>query len=532
MGVEGAHQLTSDALAADVCIIGAGAAGLALAADLDGSDQQVLVLEAGGATRDLTLEAEAFEVDLVGEPWRNPEPARGRMFGGSTSLWFGRLAIPQPIDFEQRSWVPHSGWPIAYDTLSPFLAAATRLVSGPAVEDFDISRWPATNRTVDTFRGQDDTDLAVFMWAGEPDVGVLTRPALERSRNVRVVLDATVTELVPDSEHRRIERVEARRPDGRTVTITARRVVLAAGGLENPRLLLASTTGRERGLGNEHDLVGRFFMDHPRGQATATVELRDCTPDQIDRVRFMNERTPSPAGPVQLGVTFSVRKQEAEGLLNHVAHAHLSSDAQQSDGYHAVRRLLDRARRRGGGDRRPTGPDVMATLRDAPTLARFALAKARHRVHPTRLLLIDQMEQEPDPDSRVTLDHRSLDRFGLPRLRVDWRIGESTYRSQRVMHETIRDTLARHGLTAFRSDVLDHPERPPELWDMKHPSGTTRMSTDAATGVVDGDGRVHGIANLYVLGSSTFPTVGHHNPTLLILALALRLGAHLRGTSA
>jgi len=527
MAVGGAADVPrADTLTADVCIIGGGAAGLTLAADLDGGAHSVVVLEAGGAHRERAVEEDTFAVEHFGEPWRNPEPARGRSFGGSANLWFGRLAAPQPIDFDSRPWVPASGWPIERATLTPWLREAAHRLRSPAAEHLDIDRWPS-HPTIETFHRRDDTDLAVFAWAGEPDVGGTTRPTLERSTTVRVLLDATVTALVAHQDGRALDHVEVARPDGGRFTVTARAYVLAAGGLENPRLLLASTATGERGLGNDHDLVGRYYMDHPRGEGSAVVDLHGCSDEQLERVRFLGERTPSPVGPVQFGVTFSARKQRDEGLLNHVVHGHLASDEQTSAGHQAARSLLKRVRRR-DGDFGPWTDDVVAVVRDSPALARLAARKLTGRVRPTQLIVIDQMEQEPDRDSRVTVDHRKPDRFGLPRVGVDWHIGESTYRSQTVMHETLRRTLAGVGLTSFRSRVLDCPDEPRELWDMKHPSGTTRMATSPTAGVVDADGRVHGLANLYIVGSSTFPTVGHFNPTLTILALTLRLGDHLR----
>jgi choline dehydrogenase-like flavoprotein len=144
------------------------------------------------------------------------------------------------------------------------------------------------------------------------------------------------------------------------------------------------------------------------------------------------------------------------------------------------------------------------------------------------MYLIDQMEQEPNPESRVTVDWRVKDPLGLPRLQVDWRIGASTYSSQRRMHRMFRDILERFEIRTFRSDVLDRHDEKPMIREMKHPSGTTRMSRSPAEGVVDGDSRVHGVENLYVTGSSTFPTVGHANPTLTIVALAARLADRLR----
>jgi choline dehydrogenase-like flavoprotein len=178
-------------------------------------------------------------------------------------------------------------------------------------------------------------------------------------------------------------------------------------------------------------------------------------------------------------------------------------------------------------ERRALYADLARSARAAPSLVALGMRRAVGRARPTEFIVVDQLEQEPDPASRVTLVPHQFDRFGLPRLRLDWRIGESTRRSQHRMHELVRDRLAAVGITTFTSDVLDHPDEAHDLLDMKHPSGTTRMSVTPRTGVVDPDGRVHGTTNLYVVGSSTFPTSGHFNPTLVIVALAARLADHL-----
>jgi choline dehydrogenase-like flavoprotein len=171
---------------------------------------------------------------------------------------------------------------------------------------------------------------------------------------------------------------------------------------------------------------------------------------------------------------------------------------------------------------------LAALARSGPRLASIAARAAAGRLSFSRFVVIDQMEQEPDPASRIRVNHREKDRFGLPRLELDWRIGDSTYRSMQRMHTFFRDILHRAGIRAFRSQLLARPDVRPTLWDMKHPTGTTRMATLPTAGVVDEDCRVHGVENLFIAGSSVFPTSGHANPTLLLVALAARLAHHIR----
>jgi choline dehydrogenase-like flavoprotein len=126
----------------------------------------------------------------------------------------------------------------------------------------------------------------------------------------------------------------------------------------------------------------------------------------------------------------------------------------------------------------------------------------------------------------VTLGTRR-DRFGLPVARVDWRPAPSDRASIRASQKAVDTALRAAGLGHVEFMLGD--EHPPMLLEGNfHHLGTTRMHTDPARGVVDADCRVHGVRNLYVAGSSVFPTYGCSNPTLTVVALALRLADHLK----
>jgi choline dehydrogenase-like flavoprotein len=510
----------------DICVIGAGAAGITIGRRLERSRHRVLILEAGGFERDLETEHASFSIDVLGNPQPNPEPSRGRLLGGSTNLWFGRIARLDPIDFEKRRWIPSSGWPLTGDDLEPWLVAAADLLRVANFEAIALSAWPP-NPTIDAFSAGQETDLGVFLWADDDAMymGRYHRGLLQSSESVHLMTDATVTDLVPDASNAGIGELAVCGSGGNRFTVKARAVVLAAGGLENPRLLLASTSPSGRGVGNNHDVVGRYYMDHPRGEGLARVSLVGLAPSQLDALRLLGERTRSEYGRVQMRVKFSDGYQRRHELLNHAMHAHFVTGAHGTDGYRSAKRLLNQMRSRPISSRQ-VARDVLQVVKSAPSLISLGVRKVVDRPRATSLVLIDQMEQAPDPESRVTVDHRQRDRFGLPKLQLDWRIGESTYRSQRVMHETMKLVLKRIGITGFFSEVLEH-DTEPELWDMKHPSGTTRMSTSPRTGVVDRSCRVHGLSNLYIVGSSVFPTVGHANPTLTVVALAARLADEL-----
>ena len=529
MNFEQGRQVPTDSvLTADVCVIGSGAAGITLARQLSGSKLRVLIVEAGGLKQDRQTEDDCFKVQHVGVPYRNPIPSRGRWFGGSTNLWFGRIAVPDPIDFEERPWVPNSGWPVSYEQLQPWLHTASEILDVPNFEKIHLANWRA-NPTIDTFVTEGAANLGVFLWARGLTMASEHGRTIKDSANVRVLLEGTAVELVPNPDATLIESLTVAGPSGNRFSIQASTFVLAAGGLENPRLLLASRIRSAQGVGNDRDLVGRFLMDHPRGEGLATVDLRGLSTGQTQRLLLLGEKARTPYGKTQLRLTFPPPMQRDEELLNHSLHAHVVTNAlSDSAAYQGARRLKRRLDGSGAEPGASLREDAVAALKGVPELAQFGVRRAARRARPTELVVIDQMEQEPDALSRVMLDPMHQDRFGLPRLVVDWRISLATYRSQRRMHEMFNEILQGAGIHTFRSQVLDRPGELPELLDMKHPMGTTRMSGSPATGVVDSNCRVHGVSNLYVAGSSVFPTGGHANPTLLIIALAARLADHIQ----
>jgi choline dehydrogenase-like flavoprotein len=151
------------------------------------------------------------------------------------------------------------------------------------------------------------------------------------------------------------------------------------------------------------------------------------------------------------------------------------------------------------------------------------------------LYVVARAEQAPNPASRVMLSEER-DAFGLPRIALDWQLLDVDKRSLKVTMEALDRELRRLSLGRVEPSAwLDEPETPwvADPLVSNHPvggyhhMGTTRMATSPRRGVVDADCRVHGLGNLYVAGSSVFPTGGWANPTLTILALALRLGDHL-----
>lgn len=509
---------------ADVAVVGAGVAGITMARRLLRGGKSVILLESGG------LDYEETTADLnrgrnIGEPYYDLDKARLRFFGGTTAIWGGRCAEMDAIDFEHRPWVEHSGWPFDVEELRPSYEAARRVLDLP-LED------PSASAGVRLLEAMSPDDLAIRCWMFDrrfDRFGYAANKSLVNHPRMTALTHATVREIVPAADCRSIERLEVRVPGGRSVRVRAQTYVLAAGGLENPRLLLASNGVIQAGLGNEHDLVGRFFMEHPHARggrlvgASAWSVLKAFGKRHKGGVQFAPLLTASP------------RLQKEFGLLN---------------------TAVTIAARPPSGGRRPLMKQayLYAKHRTAPTQAGRGVWKMYRRfgremkrvIGPLRpwwrcvsgsseLALVLRAEQAPNPDSRVTLD-TATDATGMPRIKLDWRLQEQDVKSAALLVEALGRETARQGLGevqpapwlregagswVFDPLVSDHPI------GGYHHMGTTRMNDDPRRGVTDRYGRVHGLENLYVAGSSLFPTSGWANPTLTIIALTLRTAERL-----
>ncbi len=519
-------------LDADICVVGAGAAGLTVAAQLDGGTQTVCVVESGGFGPDEDTQS-LYDLDVAGYPVRENFMSRARYFGGTSNLWAGRAMALTPLDFKRRSWVPHSGWPIEYEEVERYYPAAARILGLPTREALEavLARTrvhPAERQLIDNA----DLQPNLSSWARCPlRFGKAFRRRLQASRNISVCLNASVTGLELNASGTLVESCTAATLGGGTVRVRARRFVLACGGMETARLLLASRSVVPAGVGNQHDAVGRYYMDHPRA---VYGRVQFSAPQKLPGLLGVSLAD----GMAQIGLQLRDEVQEREGLLN----SYVTLERQWSDrtarayqsfvhsakimlraGYAGKRLSLSRPRL-------AKVPELIYLLapRELMPHALYRVArqvKERMSAGVTDLVVVNYCEQVPNPQSRVSLG-RERDRLGMPRLVLDWKVGQQETDTMLRLHQLLDGHLRRAGLGRldYGAATLDDLR----YSDASHHLGTTRMSADPRDGVVDEHCRVHDVANLFIAGSGVFPTAGHANPTLTIVALAIRLAEHLK----
>ncbi|MBK8307476.1 MAG: GMC family oxidoreductase [Gammaproteobacteria bacterium] len=534
MAIIRANQLADGAtLDADICIVGAGAAGITLARALEKSGFRICLLESGDYHPDEKVQS-LYDLQNEGYPIRENFMSRARYFGGSCNLWAGRNMRMSRIDFLKRDWVPNSGWPLSYEELEPYYQHAERVLGVPAFSRFTaVDAVPHIEPREKQLFVAEELDPTVALWGIKPmRFGKVNKTALRRSRSIDVYLNANVTEIVPTPDGCAVEHLAVRTLEGKQLTARARTFVLASGGLENARLLLVSRRQHPQGLGNHHDVVGRYFLDHPRA-----IHGRIRVNDSVSLPCLTG--IPLADGKFQLGIALSEQEQRKARVLNSYVSLEpaLSEMAEKQygrsinvmkvllrHGYAGKRTSLSRIDTSGARDLiyLLTPKEIMPHFLYRP----YAMLKRKVRKNRSvgHLTLINFCEQVPDRDSRVTLSDKR-DALGMNMLRLDWRVGEAERHSVRHLHQLIGNSVEQCGIGTLETS----PESVAELQftDASHHMGTTRMNDDAREGVVDRNCRVHGLDNLFMGGSSVFATAGHANPTLTIVALTLRLAEHL-----
>ncbi len=475
----------------DVCVCGAGPAGITLARRPAARGCDVALTEAGGFGPSAES-TDAYRGDSVGIPFLPLHVGRLRYFGGTSNHWTGHAPALDAVDYRARPDCGLDGWPFGKEELDPFADEARAILE---------SRAPERMHDPLGFDGKDELRSLAIPLSPPVRFAAKYRREIERSERITLYLHANLVDFALDPDRRGV--VGARfRPLRRKqeFVVRARYYALCLGGIENARLLLNCRAQSESGLGNEHGLVGRFFCDHPHVRVGWLLYNRQRAPT------FTGERYYAPTEG------FITREQVLNYCLRLPATATTPAD--------------------GLGVRLREAACSTEFIRALATAIGAAPFDCGNGVAPELLPIEAAVEQAPNPDSRVTLAD-ARDSFGLRRARLDWRIGGLDLRTMRVAVAQIGRRFAASDLGRVQmvpwlaADPPYVPERRQGFFGGSHHIGTTRMAEHPRAGVVDRDCRIFGVANLYVGGSSVFPRSGWANPTFTIVQLALRLGDHL-----
>ncbi len=536
----------------NVAIVGAGPAGIVLALELAKSGIDVVLIESGNPKFSERIQAlsDAGEIDLA----RHAPMAdcTRRQLGGASVIWGGRCVPFDPVDFDDRPYVPHSRWPIEYCEIAGYFQRASEyFFCGRAEFDVEDAAGVERRPIVPGLPNGDVISTSLERWSLPTDFGREYGSALNHSSNIRLLCGITCTEVECSADGHSVTGIRGRALDGGTIRILADQCVLACGGLETTRLLFCSDRRHPGGLGNHSGQLGRFYMGHVSGE--------------IARARFSTDPRHTAYGfdRDQDGVYVRRRFSFARSFLhrfqlanctcypvNPKIHDPAHGNGVLSFAYLALsstilgKRLASDAIRKAAIGKREAVSDWQHwrnVLFDCPRALAFAATFGFRRFVKWRKIpgfyqfsaencypLHYNCEHLPNPESRVQVG-RDVDEMGMRKLRVDLRYGQTDYENVIEAHRHLDEYLRSHGCGALEyltDDPVGHVKA--QASHGFHQCGTTRMSSNPVDGVVDPNCRVHGLENLYVASSSVFVTSGQAGPTFMIVAFALRLADHLK----
>lgn len=501
----------------DLCVIGAGAVGIAIAREFLGTNIQVTLLESGGFDPEPATEL-LNQGESIGLNHNGMLDGRSRLFGGTTRLWGGQCIHMDEMDFEPRPWIPYSGWPITKADLDAYYLRAEAFF-GVSNEVYDERVWqqfgiqpPEIDKSKLGYKST--------VWCSRPDMGKLYQHQFKTSKNVQVLLHANVTKLQANASQSQVEYLDIRTLEGKTGQITAKAFVLCCGGIENARILLLSD-----GLGNNYDVVGRFFQEHPNGYCAV---LQTETPIKLQNPYSLLYKKNGVRYLPKIHLNASV--QRTHQVLN--CTSNLVYEFNNTSAVGAAKRIyLSLAK---GELPKELAQELQYMVTDfgnvISLLYRRYVQGRSPASPPKRIWLQTHAEQAPNRDSRITLSNKR-DALGLNLACVDWRLSELDRHTAEVMVRTVEADFTRLQLGKLQiADWLidDRSDWASHFSESYHHIGTTRMAENPRDGVVDSNCQVHHVAGLYIAGSSVFPASGYANPTLTIVALGLRLSDHLK----
>lgn len=526
----------------DVCVVGAGPAGLTLALEMERLGKSVLVLESGGLVANQKQQSLSTADILDPDSHDDMQIAVSRRLGGTSNLWAGRCVPFDPIDFEPRPHVPEASWPIDLDDVSQHYQKASAYLSGGETNFVDLIPGISIDETEFSY-------TRLERYSNCPAIQVAHRQKLKQSQAIDIRLNSTLVDVVLD-EKNEVTALEVARPDGEVHTIPTRTLVLACGGLETTRMLLAMQKKKAGLFGGEEGALGKYYMGHVTGEVADIVFTnkrfesafgyyvdgdgnyvrRRFVPsddlqsrEALSNIAFWPVVPPISDADHQSGILSLLFLALATRLFGSLFIAEVIRKKHVPDGVDKIPHLLNVAKELPGA----TGYGISFLYKRYFSKSRIPGFFIPNRGH--RYGLSYHAEQCPRRDSKVYLSDK-LDRFGLPSLVIDLRFSQEDAVAVLRSHKLFSDWLAKHeiGRVEYRApEELLIDEILAVASQGTHQIGTARMGTNRTTAVVDGNLRTFDVRNLFLLSSAVFPSSGQCNPTLTISALGVRLSQHL-----
>ncbi len=523
MIIDGKLLKEPQALSCDLCILGLGVAGTVLANELHRHYDRIIVIESGSEEYDESTQR-LYEPAEKPTSFFNPKYSRLRMMGGSSNHWENNTSPFDPIDFEKRPWIEHSGWPISFQDVEPYYKKAA-VYCGTGDDGYDATHW-SQQLQASTMTGESKKLATGIAKRSLPPVRFFKQHGheIETSQSVHIYKNSNLVDLDFDANTETVDRIYFESTPGLRHSVSAKKFVLCLGGIENARMLLYFNQAHDNKLGNTHDQLGRYFMDHPVVEA-AHFFPKDMSQFQLYRDNTVGSKTVT--GYLKL----------SDQLIRHKALNNLrlplipQTNYYLSDGVSSFN-ILKNAARSGEMPNR-FGTHILNMLKDidlvAEGISRKSLKKSfvddAKKIEAFMIYMM--VEQTPHPNNRIKLSD-IRDPFNIPRVLIDWQLMDED--KEQVWRTLDEFAQAIGELDIGRVKILR--ERADRIWGEHlgfghHHMGTTRMATSAKKGVVDANSRLFGTQNVYVGGSSVFPTGGHVPPTLTITAMSIRLAEHL-----
>jgi choline dehydrogenase-like flavoprotein len=495
----------------DICIVGAGAAGISIALEWENMPYKIILLEGGDFEYDDRVQ-ELYKGKSTGQPYYPLKSTRLHFFGGTTGHWGGLCSTFEPTSFEKRDWVNDSGWPFPAQEMDPFYRRAhERLQLGEY--NFSTDYWLKKNPSLAPL----PLDKSVFynkIWRYcVPEAmkfGKQFKDRIVQSRHIQLYTYANVVDIQASDNVRMVKELTVKNYTGKTHTVRARYFVLACCAIQNARLLLASSSQVSTGIGNEYDHVGRYFMENIE---IKSAELWLTSPNALQF--YMRN---SPNFRAELGI--SPGKQRDLQLLNGMLSFNPLATARKTPAF--IESWTDEDPRKN----RKKMDKIYSDAQESRISRMFESGKY------DSFEITMRLEQAPNPLSRVTLEPNEKDALGVPRAHLHWAFTQMEKKTASTLYQLLGKQVGMAGVGRVKIEegLVDEKNTamPTTTSGGWHHMGTTRMSSDPKKGVVNADCRIHSMANLFVAGSSCFPNGAAVNPTFSIVALSIRLADHLK----